>query len=96
MLTLPSLDKENLCNDKGASKLVFGKTNQYIEHSHWRVQQPYSMHIYWTKESFRLMQGNPDPGIQEIYACGIRNAGFWNPEYSSSNSESRKRLGTGM
>lgn len=39
-LTLPSLDKENLCNyDKGALKLVFGKTNQYIEHSHGRVQQ---------------------------------------------------------
>ena len=34
-LTLPSLDKENLCNyDKGALKLVFGKTNQYIAHSH--------------------------------------------------------------
>ena len=27
---------------------------------------------------------NPDSGILQIFACGIWNPGFWNPEYSSS------------
>ena len=36
----------------------------------------------------RLMQENPDSGIQEIFAYGIRNPGFWNPEFSSRNPES--------
>ena len=26
------------------------------------------------------MQRNPDSGILEIFACGIRNPGLWNPE----------------
>ena len=34
------------------------------------------------------MWGNPDYGIREIFACGIRNPGLWNPEYSSRNPES--------
>ena len=29
--------------------------------------------------------GNPDSGIREILAFGIRDAGLWNPEYSSNN-----------
>ena len=24
-------------------------------------------------------------GIRDIFSCGIRNPGFWNPEYSSMN-----------
>ena len=36
----------------------------------------------------RPISGNSDPGIQENFADKIRNPGFWNPEYSSRNSES--------
>ena len=52
------------------------------------------------EKSIRLMHGNPDSGMQQIFACGIqnlgkfargiRNPGFWNLEYSSRNPESRK------
>ena len=28
-------------------------------------------------------------GIWEIFVCTIRNPGFWNPEYSSRNPESK-------
>ena len=31
------------------------------------------------------MTGNPDSGIWEIFAGGIWNPGFWNPEYNSRN-----------
>ena len=31
-------------------------------------------------------------GIRKNFACGIRNPGLCNPEYSSSNPESHKRL----
>ena len=31
------------------------------------------------------MKGNPDSGIWEIFAGGIWNPGFWNPEYNSRN-----------
>ena len=31
---------------------------------------------------FRLMHGNPDSGIQEIFARGIWNPGPWNPKHS--------------
>ena len=37
----------------------------------------------------RPMQGNPDSGIYEIFACGIRNTGLWNPEFSFWNPGSR-------
>ena len=30
-------------------------------------------------------QGNPDSGIWEIFACGIRNPGFWNLECTTWN-----------
>ena len=36
----------------------------------------------------RPMQGNPDSEVQENFACGIRNPGLWNQEYSSRNHES--------
>ena len=35
------------------------------------------------------MQGNPDSGIRENFACGIQNPGFWNPE-------SHQRLESGI
>ena len=31
-------------------------------------------------------------GIQEIFACEIRNPGLWNPEYNSRDPESFQRL----
>ena len=34
--------------------------------------------------TFLLMES----GIRENFACGIRNPGVWNPEYSSTNPES--------
>ena len=35
----------------------------------------------------------PSRGMRKIFACGIRNPGLkWNPEYSSRNSESHRRL----
>ena len=34
------------------------------------------------------MQGDPDSGIWEIFACGIQNPMLWNPEYISRNLES--------
>ena len=40
-------------------------------------------------QTFRLMQGKPDFRIQEIFACGIRDTGHWNPESSFWNAESR-------
>ena len=38
------------------------------------------------------MYGNPDSGILEIFACGIWNPGFWNPEYGPSFNPIRKTL----
>ena len=38
----------------------------------------------------RPRKGNPDSGILEIFACGIRNPGFWNPKYGSSFNLIRK------
>ena len=35
-----------------------------------------------------------ESGIEEKFACGIQNPGLWNPEYSSRNPESHKRLET--
>ena len=35
-------------------------------------------------KTFLLMES----GIRENFACGIRNPGVWNPEYSSTNPES--------
>ena len=32
---------------------------------------------------------NPDSEFQEIFAYGIRNPGFWNPEFNPRNRESR-------
>ena len=37
-------------------------------------------------------KGNPDSGIQEIFASGIRNPGFWNPECTTWNPESNTVL----
>ena len=37
-------------------------------------------------------QGNPDSGIWEIFASGIRNPGFWNPECTTWNPESKTVL----
>ena len=34
----------------------------------------------------------PEYGIQENFACGIRNPELWNTEYSSRNPESYKGL----
>ena len=34
------------------------------------------------------MLGNLDFEIQEIFVCGIRNPGLWDPEYSSKDLES--------
>ena len=31
----------------------------------------------------------PDSEFQEIFAYGIRNPGFWNPEFNSRNRKSR-------
>ena len=36
------------------------------------------------------MYGNPDSGIQETFARGIRNFTFWNPKSISRNPEFRK------
>ena len=36
--------------------------------------------------------GNLDSGIREIFVCGIRNPGLWNPKYSSRIPESHLRL----
>ena len=38
--------------------------------------------------TFHPMQGNPDSGIRENFDYGIRNLGFWIPEYSLRNPES--------
>ena len=35
---------------------------------------------------------DPDSAIGENFACGIRNPGLWNPEFSSRNLESHWRL----
>ena len=32
------------------------------------------------------MKSNPERGIKETYACGIRNPTFWNPEIFSLES----------
>ena len=37
-------------------------------------------------------KGNPDSGIWEIFACEIRNPGFWNPECTTWNPESNTVL----
>ena len=43
------------------------------------------------------MYGNPKIGIREIVACGIRNAGIWNPEFCSSNrSEITRTIGNAI
>ena len=33
-----------------------------------------------------------ESGTREIFSCKIRNSGLWNPEYSSRNLESHRRL----
>ena len=38
------------------------------------------------------LQFAPCKGIMENFADGIRNPGLWNPEYSSKNPKSHKRL----
>ena len=37
-------------------------------------------------------KGNPDSGIWEIFASGIQNPGFWNPECTTWNPESKTVL----
>ena len=37
-------------------------------------------------------KGNPDSGIWEIFASGIWNPGFWNPECTTWNPESNTVL----
>ena len=38
------------------------------------------------------MKENLVSGIKEIFAIGIRNVGFWDPEFNSRNLESHQRL----
>lgn len=38
------------------------------------------------------MKGNLVSGIKENFAIGIRNPGFWDPEFNSRNLESHQRL----
>ena len=38
------------------------------------------------------MKGNPVSGMKENFAIGIRNLGFWDPEFNSRNLESHQRL----
>ena len=43
--------------------------------------------------------GNPRPPAlndSPVFACGIRNPGLWNPEFSLKDLESRKRLESGI
>ena len=39
-------------------------------------------------QRFTLCKGIGIPESGKFFACGIRNPGFWNPEYSSRNQES--------
>ena len=42
------------------------------------------------------MLGNPDSGIQDIFACRIQNPGLWNLGSSSMNPESHQGLKSGI
>jgi len=48
------------------------------------------------EQDIRPMLGNPDSGIQEFFASGIRSPGLWNPESSTKNPESYQRLESGI
>ena len=47
------------------------------------------MHL---SSKFHPMQGNPDSGVREIFACGIQNLESWDVECGIKLKESRTVL----
>ena len=52
-----------------------------------RKQHAVVLIIFVLQHGTKPHEREPDSGIREIFACGIRNLGLWNPEYSPRNQE---------
>ena len=50
----------------------------------------------WVSNNERVARCEEDYGIREIFDCGMRNLGLWNPGYSLRNPGTHLRLESGI